>query len=36
MSAPDPKPLAGLPLGDPETWEKAGKALLAAAEGDDS
>ena len=41
MTAPDPEPFAGLPLDEPlvdaETWEKAGKALVAAGadEGDD-
>ena len=36
MTAPDPEPFAGLPLDEPlideETWEKAGKALVAPAD----
>ena len=35
---PDPEPFAGLPLDEPlideETWEKAGKALVAAGADD--
>lgn len=34
MAGPDPEPFQGLPLDEPlidaETWEKAGKALVAA------
>ena len=34
MTVPDPEPFVGLPLDEPlidaETWEKAGKALVAA------
>ena len=34
MTAPEPAPFDGLPLDEPlidaETWEKAGKALVAA------
>ena len=41
MSTPDPEPFEGLPLDEPlvdrETWERAGRALVATAadEGDD-
>ena len=41
MAGPDPEPFAGLPLDEPlvdeETWEKAGRALVATApaDGDD-
>ena len=39
MSGPDPEPFEGLPLDEPlidaETWERAGRALVAA-EADDS
>ena len=37
---PDPEPFEGLPLDEPlmdrETWERAGKALVTAAPGDES
>lgn len=39
MTVPDPEPFEGLPLDEPlvdaETWEKAGRALVAAGEPDD-
>ena len=37
--APDPEPFEGLPLDEPlvdrETWERAGRALVSAADEDD-